>query len=208
MNDEGDDRKVRNRLLEAGANLFLEKDFHTVSLREIALKADTTSAMINYYFKSKHGLFEEMVIFQYGKIINTFAEDALKGEPLDHVALIKNVIKVYRDNPGLAQFIMKTSANQSGPGSQFLRDMYYFEKDMTEQLAVAPKQQGIVREEVNAEVMRMLSVCVTLFPAYMADGLRSLYHNDEEYYEFENKFADIVGTLMSKAVYHDHVKFK
>jgi len=208
VSEESDDKQVRNRLLEAGSELFLEKDFHSVSLREIAEKAQTTSGMVNYYFKSKHGLFEEMVIYQYGKIMNTFAEDALKGEPLDHVVIIKKVLKVYRDNPGLAHFIVKTSAIQSGPGSQFLRDMFHFEKDMTEKMAVEHKQKGIVREEVDVEVMRILSICVTIFPAYMADGLRSLYGSDEEYDDFENRFANVVGSLMSKAVYHDHVKFK
>ena len=74
MTEEVDGGNVRNRLLEAGSKLFLENDFYSVSLREIAEKAQTTSAMINYYFNSKHGLFEEMVIYQYGKIMNTFAE--------------------------------------------------------------------------------------------------------------------------------------
>ena len=208
MTEEIEGSNVRNRLLEAGSKLFLENDFHSVSLREIAEKAQTTSAMINYYFKSKHGLFEEMVIYQYGKIMNTFAEDALKGEPLDHIVIIKKVLQVYRDNPGLAHFIVKTTAIQSGPGSQFLRDMFHFEKDMTEKMAIEHKQKGIVREEVDVEVMRILSICVTIFPAYMADGLRSLYGSDEEYDDFENRFANVVGSLMSKAVYQDHVKFK
>jgi AcrR family transcriptional regulator len=208
VNDECDDKNVRNRLLEAGSKLFLEKDFHSVSLREIALEAGTTGAMISYYFKSKHGLFEEMVIYQYGKIINTFAEDALEGKPIDHIVVMKRVMKIYRDNPGLAHFIVKTSAIQSGPGSQFLREMFHFEKDMTEQLAQEHKRQGIVRQEVDVEVMRILSICVTIFPAYMADGLRSLYGNDEEYDDFENRFINVVGSLLRKAVYHDHVKFE
>jgi len=208
VNEENDDKNVRNRLLEAGSKLFLEKDFHSVSLREIAQEAGTTGAMISYYFNSKHGLFEEMVIYQYGKILNTFVEDALSGDPIDHVVVIKEVMKVYRDNPGLAHFIVKTSAIQSGPGSQFLRDMFHFERDMTEQLASEHKRKGIVRENVDVEVMRILSICVTIFPAYMADGLKSLYGNDDEYYDFENRFANVVGSLLSKAVYHDHVEFK
>ncbi len=207
MSDESDDKMVRNRLLEAASSLFLEKDFHTVSIREIAQKADATSAMVNYYFKSKHGLFEEMVIFQYNKILSTFAEDALSGKPLDHTVVFKKLMKIYRENPGLAHFIIKTSAIQSGPGSQYLRDLFNFEKEMTERLANEQKQKGIVRQEVDVEVMRILSICVTVFPAYMADGLRLLYGSDE-YDEFEDRFANVVGSILSKVVYHDHVKFE
>jgi AcrR family transcriptional regulator len=198
--------QVRAALIEAASELFLEKDFHGTSLREIAQRADTSSAMINYYFKSKHGLFEAMVKSRYEQLQATFMNDLLGDKPVDHVAIIKKSMKVYQDNPGLAQFLIKTTAIQSGPGSQYLKDVFNFERQFTQQRTEQLKHTGDIRENLNPEVMRILLICVTVFPGYMANGLRELY-GTKDYDEFAEDFANVVGKMISKAIYNDHVKF-
>lgn len=199
-------KQVRAALIQAASQLFLEKDFHGASLREIAQRAGTSSAMINYYFKSKHGLFEEMVKHQYEKLQATFMEDLIADKPVNHVTIIKKSLKIYQDNPGLAQFLIKTTSIQSGPGSQYLKDIFNFEKQVTQQRTKELKQKGYIRQDLNPEVMRILMICVTVFPGYMANGLRELYGTDE-YETFSEEFANVVGRLISKAIYNDHVKF-
>ena len=61
MSQNEQENDVPELLIEAAARLFLKKDFHSVSIREIAEEAGVSSAMINYYFKSKNGLFEAMI---------------------------------------------------------------------------------------------------------------------------------------------------
>ncbi|MGW8369024.1 MAG: TetR/AcrR family transcriptional regulator [Gammaproteobacteria bacterium] len=52
-----DDRDVRAELLQAARDLFTAHGFDGVSTRRLAREADTTAAMIHYYFGDKHGLF-------------------------------------------------------------------------------------------------------------------------------------------------------
>lgn len=207
MNKDNETRsEVRAALIQAASMLFLEKDFHGTSLREIAQRAGTSSAMINYYFKSKHGLFEEMVKHQYEKLQATFMQDLIGDNPVDHVQIIKRSLKIYQENPGLAQFLIKTSSIQSGPGSEYLKTVFNFEKQFTQQRTDELKLKGDIRQDLNPEVLRILMICVTVFPGYMANGLRELY-GSEEYEKFSDDFANIVGKLISKAIYNDHVKF-
>ena len=58
---KGQDSKLR--LIQAALDLFVTKGFSGVSIREIADKASTNSALISYYFGDKEGLFKE--VFKY-----------------------------------------------------------------------------------------------------------------------------------------------
>lgn len=48
---------VKSRLLKAATHLFIKKGYRGVSIREIAERAKTNSALISYYFGDKEGLF-------------------------------------------------------------------------------------------------------------------------------------------------------
>jgi AcrR family transcriptional regulator len=52
---------VRERLLKAALDSFLADDYHKVTTRLIAEKADANVSMIRYYFGNKEGLYEEMI---------------------------------------------------------------------------------------------------------------------------------------------------
>jgi AcrR family transcriptional regulator len=52
---------VRTRLLKAALECFLADEYHKVTTRLIAEKADANISMIRYYFGSKEGLYEEMI---------------------------------------------------------------------------------------------------------------------------------------------------
>jgi len=75
-----------------------------VSIREIAENAATNSAMIAYYFKSKNGLFEAMVKYQYEPIIQEIALVLDQSGPIDFVELIKRFQDLYRKYPDMANF--------------------------------------------------------------------------------------------------------
>ncbi|VEI12782.1 TetR/AcrR family transcriptional regulator [Trueperella bialowiezensis] len=60
--------EVRNRLIEAGRELFTKKEFSAVTLREIAAKADCDAGLINYYFGGKAGLFREAMSLPHDPI--------------------------------------------------------------------------------------------------------------------------------------------
>src|SRR6185369_5769364 len=62
---------VRDRLLNVALQLFAQKGFESTSVREIASAAEVTKPTIYYYFKSKEGLYLELLDHICGTIENT-----------------------------------------------------------------------------------------------------------------------------------------
>ena len=54
---------IKNHLLMAGLELFAERGYNGVSIRELAVKAKANSSMITYHFGSKKGLY--LAVYQY-----------------------------------------------------------------------------------------------------------------------------------------------
>lgn len=57
----GDVVGTRAKLLFAASQLFADRGYKSVSIREIASSAGVNSALVNYHFGSKQGLFEEVI---------------------------------------------------------------------------------------------------------------------------------------------------
>src|SRR5438477_2606064 len=55
------DNETRTRLLKAAAQLFGERGFNHVSVREICKEAGTNVAAVNYHFRDKLGLYRELI---------------------------------------------------------------------------------------------------------------------------------------------------
>lgn len=55
-------RKAKIRLLDAAEQLFVEKGFAATSLRAITAVAEVNLASVNYYFRTKQALFQEILI--------------------------------------------------------------------------------------------------------------------------------------------------
>ncbi|HLY61429.1 MAG TPA: CerR family C-terminal domain-containing protein [Terriglobia bacterium] len=56
-----EDQETRHRLLDAAARLFAERGFQNVTVRDICSQAGANVAAVNYYFRDKSGLYEEVI---------------------------------------------------------------------------------------------------------------------------------------------------
>ncbi|MDR3500778.1 MAG: CerR family C-terminal domain-containing protein [Parvibaculum sp.] len=54
-------QNTRERLIEAARGLFAERGFHNATVRDIAMRAHTNLASINYHFRSKDDLYREVM---------------------------------------------------------------------------------------------------------------------------------------------------
>lgn len=50
--------EVKERILIAARNLFIQNGYNNTSIRDIAAASETNVAMVNYYYHSKYNLFE------------------------------------------------------------------------------------------------------------------------------------------------------
>ena len=63
MNDDKTENEIslRKSILDTAARLILEKGYHGVGMREIALQSGTSKALLYYYFKNKAELFYAII---------------------------------------------------------------------------------------------------------------------------------------------------
>lgn len=104
---------AREKLLTAGAQLFAEKGFAAVSIRELAQAAETNSALISYYFGGKEGLYSAVLEMQF------FAAEAaiarISGSNLSPVerieAYTQAICRTHMENPYIIRFLYSEFAN-------------------------------------------------------------------------------------------------
>lgn len=56
-----DDQETRQRLFDAAAQLFSERGYDNVPIRDICAAANANVAAVNYYFHDKWGLYKELI---------------------------------------------------------------------------------------------------------------------------------------------------
>src|SRR5919201_4666949 len=59
---------TRQRILETAGPLFAEKGFEATSIRDITARLHSSSAVVNYHFRSKEQLYVEAVRYAYESI--------------------------------------------------------------------------------------------------------------------------------------------
>lgn len=74
--------------------LFSEKGFDAVSVREIAAKAEANLALISYHFGSKEGLLQEIVANK-ARMMNNVIREIDADKSLSDIEKIKKIIRHY-----------------------------------------------------------------------------------------------------------------
>jgi AcrR family transcriptional regulator len=152
--NNGNNKGVRDRLLDAAEELFCEKGFEGTSVRDIAATADCNIASVNYYFGRKENLYFEMFRRHMGRLINKQIEN------------IRTVMQ--SDNPTLEQLLrsLVEAALQplkSGSGERPLVKMM-----VREILDPHLKTEIVVNEAISSFITEWQKAIVKLCP-----GLKS-----------------------------------
>ncbi|HPF26946.1 MAG TPA: TetR family transcriptional regulator [Steroidobacteraceae bacterium] len=116
----------REKILDAAEELFAERGFFGVTMRQISLQAGVDVALPNYYFGSKQGLFDA-VFLRRAEILNALRSEALdralahaeRGKP-DLEMIIDAFLRPIRDaqsnsDPGWRNYCRLVALVNSSP---------------------------------------------------------------------------------------------
>ena len=78
-------------ILEAALILFSEKGYHSVTMHEIAEKAEFSIGMLYKFFKNKEDLYKTLILQKSGEI-NRMITNAIEG-PEDEMEKLRNYVK-------------------------------------------------------------------------------------------------------------------
>ena len=88
------DLETRQRLLNAAAELFAEKGFHNVTVRELCQAAGANVAAVNYHFRDKLGLYKEVVQMAANAMHRGKVEVIEAAEPLPPEERLRTYIRL------------------------------------------------------------------------------------------------------------------
>ncbi len=99
-----DEREVRKQLIiKAAMELFEEKSFHDIGMRDIAVKAGVSAASIYRYFPSRDDLFVEALLQDINNIEQRLQERVDNGESVEDLGIA--VVDYLIDNEATFQMM-------------------------------------------------------------------------------------------------------
>lgn len=131
-----DGANTRSALLEAAGIVFAEMGFDRTTAKEIAQRAQTNAAAVNYHFKGIEALYEEVLVEAHRRILNY--DDLVKASSGDDAPKVK-----LRNLISLVVRIVRADTKESWPTKVLVREVIsptsYFGRLRREELE--PKRQ-------------------------------------------------------------------
>lgn len=160
---EAPNDSVRTRLLQAAQTCFLSDDYHQVSTRQIAERANANVSMIRYYFGSKEGLYEEMIRETLAPLLNV-----LDGSMLNSADGFTDYLRLYYETmaakPEFPKLILKVLALNQGPGRRFIHQLLERGRTKGAHRVSALKAEGQIPPDVDPDILRMTFVSLAMMP--------------------------------------------
>jgi len=186
---------VPARLLKAALDCFLDDEYHQVTIRQIAERAQVNSSMIRYYFGNKEGLYEEMIRQTLTPLL-----DVLDGQLLTSVEGFRDFLQLYYEtmtaHPEFPKLILKVLALNQGPGRRFIQQLLERGRSQAAQRVAALKADGKIGTSIDAEMLRISFVSLAMMPMLLKDIFEQQTGRamDEA---FLQRLADFNGSLFA-----------
>jgi len=161
-----DPRDVRAQLLAAARDLFTRFGFDAVSTRQLAAEAETTPAMIHYYFGDKHGLYRALLEEVIPPVLDQLEARAGRvGSPLTVADFMHAYLAMFEANPWLPPLVFR----EIQEGGEAFRRHYVGRfasrvKQMLGGVMARERQAGRVRADVDPEMAMIAVMSLCVFP--------------------------------------------
>lgn len=159
---------IRARLLKAALECFLADEYHKVTTRLIAERADANISMIRYYFGNKEGLYEEMIRDTLSPLL-----EVLDGRMLSSAEGFSDFFFLYydtmRNRPEFPKLILKVLALNQGPGRRFIQQLLERGRTRGARKVTELKACGQVSATLDPDMVRMAFVSLAMTPMLLKD---------------------------------------
>lgn len=189
---------VRERLLDAALNCFLQDDYHRVSTRKIAAMANTNIAMIRYYFGNKAGLYEEMIRSQLDDLLKV-----LDGSMLDSPQGFGEFFSLYYQTmlkqPEFPRLLLKVLALNDAPGKRFVQQLLERGRNQSIEKIDQLQRQEALDSSLDADILRLSFVSLAMTPILLKELFEEQIGREVDA-DFLQRLADFNGQLFAKAL--------
>jgi TetR/AcrR family transcriptional regulator len=164
--DSQADANVRQALLDAARDLFLDSGFEKTTARQIAQAANTTPAMIHYYFDDKEGLFHAMLEQTIAPLRDRLmASVATESGGFEAHTLMAMQMRLVAANPWIPKIILNEVLAQPGRlRPLFIRDFAGRHMPLLVTLLEQGQRSGKVRRNLDPKLTALSFISLCMFP--------------------------------------------
>ena len=190
------EQSTEEKILEAASEVFTEKGFSGTRTRDIAEKAGINLALLNYYFRSKEKLFEQVmkikVVLLFGKIFPILSNEKTSLEEKIDLASEK-YFEILSKNPNLPLFVISEIQKKNSNITKIIPVNKIFEN------SVIIKQIKEKRPEINPLHYLVNFLAMTIFP-FVAKPVFNAFEltNEAEYHQFISERRKLVPIWMKQ----------
>jgi AcrR family transcriptional regulator len=152
---------TRDAIVKAAVRLFAEKGFQGTSVRDIIVKARVNQAAINYHFKSKDGLYLEVLKTAFEKLTEQAGFDPEELKTLSREEALRTFVRqqlrplLFRDE--MSRYIRLFALESAHPSNIFLKFM------ATNSVSYLTTAVDIVRRFLPPGSERRVALCVAIW---------------------------------------------
>lgn len=173
---------TEDKILLAAAKVFTEKGFSGTRTRDIAEEAGINLALLNYYFRTKEKLFEQVmkvkILLLFGQIIPIVTNEKTSLEEKIDLASVK-YFDILTKNPNLPIFVLSEIQKKTSD----IKSILPFEKVLNNSVLI--KQIKERNPEINPFHFLLNFLSLTVFPFLGKPILQSFdMMNEDEFQKF------------------------
>lgn len=187
---KAEELSTEDKILLAASKVFTEKGFSGTRTRDIAEEAGINLALLNYYFRTKEKLFEQVmkvkIVLLFGQIIPIVTNEKTTLEEKIDLASEK-YFDILSKNPNLPIFILSEIQKKTSD----IRSILPFEKVLNNSIII--KQIKERKPEVDPFHYLLNFLSMTAFPFVVKPILQSFdIMNDGEFQKFVKERKTLV----------------
>lgn len=190
MEMKSNELSTEDKILLAASKVFTDKGFSGARTRDIAEEAGINLALLNYYFRTKEKLFEQVmkvkIVLLFGQIIPIVTNEKTSLDEKIDLASVK-YFDILTKNPNLPIFVLseiqkKTSDVKSILPFEKVLNNFYLMKQIKER-----------KPEINPFHFLLNFLSMTVFPFLGKPILQSFdLMNDDEFQKFVEERKTLV----------------
>ena len=181
---------TEDKILLAASKVFTEKGFSGTRTRDIAEEAGINLALLNYYFRTKEKLFEQVmkvkIVLLFGQIIPIVSNEKTTLEEKIDLASVK-YFEILSKNPNLPIFILSEIQKKTSD----IKSILPVDKVLKNSFIIKQIQER--KPELNPFHILLNFLSMTAFPFVLKPILQTFdLMNDDEFQQFVEERKTLV----------------
>ncbi len=201
------DQSTEEKIKDAAKKIFIEKGFGSATTRDIAEYADTNIALVNYYFRSKEKLFQEIFRECFAETFVPIARILNDDLPLEAkiYKFVDHMTELLKRDPMLPMFVFSETRSENSKLCDVLTEMHAqdsgnfnrFQRQLEDEAA-----KGNIRK-TNFDQVEISLMAMVIFP-FLNMNMMKMKKNmsTEDFYRFVDERKKCIPEMILTYLRH------